>query len=148
MIRAFYLEGKEVFFSLDKEIIVFSENSIESYKRIYAFQMEFCLLNRSFMYIYGYHFGDSGMHSKAVIAYNLLKCKNTIIMFFFGAIISRRKFSSNCLSTKHCFAITIKCCLINFFSSFRFLGKITWCCRFRFLSFCEKKLAVSKHVPL
>ena len=63
------------------------------------------------------------MHSKAVIAYNLLKCKNTIIMFFFGAIISRREFSSNCLSTKRCFAITIKCCLINFFSSFRFLGK-------------------------
>lgn len=100
------------------------------------------------MYIYGYHLGDSGMHSKAVIAHNLLKCKYTIIMFFFGAIISRRKFSSNCLSTKRCFAITIKCCLINFFSSFRFLGKITWCCRFRFLSFCEKKLAVSKHVPL
>lgn len=34
------------------------------------------------MYIYGYHFGDSGMHSKAVIADNLLKCKNTIIIFF------------------------------------------------------------------
>ena len=34
------------------------------------------------MYIYGYHLGDSGMHSKAVIAYNLLKCKNTIIVFF------------------------------------------------------------------
>ena len=91
MIRAFYLEGKEVFFSLDKEIIVFSENSIESYKRIYVFQMEFCLLNLSFMYTYGYHLGDSGMHSKAVIAYNLLKCKNTIIMFFFWSNYFKKK---------------------------------------------------------
>ena len=75
------------------------------------------------MYIYGYHLGDSGMHLKAVIAYNLLKCKNTIIMFFFGAIISRRKFSSNCLSTERCFAITIKCCSLIFSAAFAFWGK-------------------------
>ena len=46
------------------------------------FRWNLPLKSKFYVYIYGYHLGDNGMHSKAVIAYNLLKCKNTIIVFF------------------------------------------------------------------